>query len=131
MLGKKRSDCPIHFGLRHFGDAWTLLIIRDLLFKDKHAFREFSGSEEKIATNILTERLTRLEGEGIVKVSSNPDDARSKYYALTPKGRALAPILVEMILWSAKYDSDTAADRGFIRRAKKDRDGLLAELMKG
>ena len=123
-----RSRCPIGFALDVFGDKWTLLIVRDLLFKGKRRYGEFADSEEGIATNILADRLVKLESHGLITRVVDPSSARSREYALTDKAIDLAPMLVEMILWSAKHDPQSAADRGFLRRARANREQLLAEI---
>jgi DNA-binding HxlR family transcriptional regulator len=123
-----RSHCPIGFALDLFGDKWTLLIVRDLLFKGKRRFGEFVDSEEGIATNILADRLTKLESHELIVRVVDASGARSREYALTAKAVDLAPMLVEMILWSAKHDPKSAADRGFVRRARADREQLLAQI---
>ena len=125
---QRRSGCPISYALDIFGDKWTLLIIRDMLFKQKRRYGQFAESEEKIATNILADRLTKLEVEGLVTRQTDPENGRQIVYALTSKALDLAPMLIEMILWSAKYDPDTAADRGFVRKAKKDREQLVKDV---
>ena len=121
MKRERRSDCPIHFGLQTFGDAWTLLIVRDLMFKQRSTYSDFLGGEERIATNILADRLSRLEADGIVTRDGN-------LYRLTEKGFDLAPVLVEIIVWSAKHDPLTAADRAFVRKANSNRKALLKEI---
>ncbi len=121
MKRERRSDCPIHYALRAFGDAWTLLIVRDLMFKHRSTYSEFLSGDERIATNILADRLGRLEADGIV----SRDDSR---YRLTEKGFDLAPVLIEIIVWSAKYDPRTAADRAFVRKAMSTRKALLTEI---
>jgi DNA-binding HxlR family transcriptional regulator len=125
---KRRSDCPINFALEVFGDKWTLLIIRDLMFKGKSYYGEFLQMEEKIATNILADRLLLLENTGIVTRTIDDAHNSKKIYKLTRKGIDLLPVLTEVILWSAKYDKSTAADPTFIRRAKKDKAGLLEKI---
>ena len=62
---KRRSDCPLNISLEIFGDRWSLLIIRDMMFKERHDYKEFLQSEERIATNVLSDRLKRLERHGI------------------------------------------------------------------
>ena len=119
---RRRSDCPIHFALETFGDRWTLLVLRDLLLKGRSSYSEFLGAEERIATNILADRLARLQEDGLVVHGA---DGR---YRPTAKALDLLPLLVEMILWSATYDQDTAAPEAFIERAREDRDALVAEL---
>jgi DNA-binding HxlR family transcriptional regulator len=125
---QRRSDCPISYALDVFGDKWTLLIIRDMLFKQKRRYGQFAESEEKVSTNILADRLARLEAEGLVTKEPDPDNGRQVIYALTPKALDLAPMLIEMILWSAKYDPRSAADPAFVRSAKRDRDHLAREV---
>lgn len=125
---QRRSGCPISYALDIFGDKWTLLIIRDMLFKQKRRYGQFAESEEKIATNILADRLTKLEVEGLVTRQTDPENGRQIVYALTSKALDLAPMLIEMILWSAKYDPDTAADRTFVSKAKSNRKQLLSDV---
>ncbi len=122
---KRKSDCPINFALELFGDKWTLLIIRDIMFKEKSHYGDFLQSEEKIATNILADRLSLLEKAGIVFKSVDPSHGSKFIYKLSSKGIDLLPILVEIIIWSAKYDANTAAERKFIRSASRDKEGLI------
>ncbi len=126
----RRSDCPISFALDLFGDRWTLLVIRDLAFKGKDSFGDFLASDEGIARNILADRLARLEAEGFIDKRPHPDDLRRSIYSLTERGLSLIPVLVEMILWSAREDPDTAADPDFVREATQDREGLLQRLQR-
>lgn len=114
-------------GLELFGDAWSLLIVRDLMFKRRNTFHDFLNAEEKIATNILTERLQRLEAADIISKHAHPNDARRFVYHLTPKGIDLAPVLMDIIVWSATYE-ETAAPAAEVRRMKRDRDKVLAEI---
>ncbi|HEY0594035.1 MAG TPA: helix-turn-helix domain-containing protein, partial [Thermoanaerobaculia bacterium] len=110
--GKRlRSHCPVNFGLEAFGDKWSLLILRDIVFRGKRTYGEFLKSEEGIATNILASRLAMLEEQGILAKRPDPDDARKDRYALTEKGLDLIPVLFEITLWSAKYDSKSEARR--------------------
>jgi len=125
---RRRSDCPTAYALDVFGDRWSLLVIRDMLFAGKRRFGDFLDSQEGIATNILSDRLAKLEAGGIVAVSRDPSDRRRKLYRLTRKGLDLAPLMVEMILWSARYDPRSAAPQAFVRRARRDRAGLLREI---
>jgi len=98
-----RSNCPINLAVEVIGDKWTLLIIRDLMFEDKRHFREFLGGEEKIATNILTDRLSMLETEGIISKKSDPAHKQKFLYSLTAKGIDLLPVIIELGAWSMKY----------------------------
>jgi len=125
----RRSTCPFDYALEVFGDRWTLLVLRDLLFSGKRHFREFCASEEGIATNILTDRLKKLEAWDMVSRSRDPESGRQVIYHLTDKGLALTPAMLEIIRWSAKYDPEGCASTAFIRRIKRDRDGLVAEII--
>ncbi|MEK2643970.1 winged helix-turn-helix transcriptional regulator [Bdellovibrio sp. BCCA] len=113
MVKKKqlRSHCPINFGLEAFGDKWTLLILRDIVFRGKRTYGEFLKSEEGFATNILASRLEQLLENGILKKEPSAEDARKDSYSLTEKGLDLIPLLFEMVLWSAKYDRRSEAHR--------------------
>jgi DNA-binding HxlR family transcriptional regulator len=125
---RRKSDCPINFALEIFGDRWTFLIVRDLMFKGKHYYGEFLQSEEKIATNILADRLSLLEKSGIVIKSSDQSHKQKVIYRLSQKGIDLLPILVDVIMWSAKYDKSSAVDVKFVRSVKRDREGLIKEI---
>jgi DNA-binding HxlR family transcriptional regulator len=121
----RRSDCPINFAVQAFGDGWSLLIVRDLMFSGKRTFAEFAASEERIATNILADRLRMLQRAGIVRREGR---GRATRYSLTLEGIDLLPLMVEMIVWSARHDPRTAAPPGFVRRATRNRAALLAEM---
>lgn len=121
----RRSDCPISFALETFGDTWSLLVIRDLLFTGKRTFGEFLRSEEGVATNVLTSRLRALENAGLIRAEGAGRNVR---YSVTAKGLDLLPILLEMIAWSARHDPRTAAPSAFVARIRKDREGLIREL---
>lgn len=125
---KRRSDCPISVALDIVGDKWSLLIVRDILLRGKASYGDFLKSAEHIATNILAQRLVLLESVGIIRKTVNEEDRRKDIYALTTKGIDLLPVLVEMSVWSAKYDPQTGASREFISQARKDRAGLIAQI---
>jgi DNA-binding HxlR family transcriptional regulator len=114
--------------LEVFGDPWTLLIVRDLMFKGCSTYTEFLHAEEGIATNVLADRLARLEQEGIVDAERDPTTSRAVRYQLTAKGVDLLPMMLEVIAWSAKYDPNTAAEPDFTRRLSADRSGLEQDL---
>ncbi len=126
---QRRSDCPISFALDTFGDKWSLLIIRDFMFKGKKYYGELSQSEERISTNILAERLERLEAEDFISKARDSENLSKYEYTLTQKGIDLLPVLLGIIEWSAKYDANTAAPKSFIRRLKQDREGLSKEIL--
>lgn len=124
-----RSNCPINFVLETFGDKWTLLIVRDLMFKGKSNFREFLKSEEKIATNILSDRLKRLEEHGIVIKTEDGANRSKLNYSLTEKGKDLMPIMLEITAWSAKHDKLTNTPKPFRKTLAEDREGMIAAFM--
>lgn len=129
MKRRTRSHCPISFALDTFGDHWSLLVLRDLIFKGKSRYQEFLNSEERISTNILADRLSRLEGAGIVTKKDDPANGKQIIYAPTKKGLDLIPVMFEMIRWSARYDSETSAPKEFIRRLETDPVGLKSEVV--
>jgi DNA-binding HxlR family transcriptional regulator len=108
---KLRSHCPVNFGLEAFGDRWALLVLRDIVFRGKRTYGEFLKSEEGFATNILASRLEHLIETGILQRETDEKDGRKDIYSLTEKGLDLIPLLFEMVLWSAKYDSRSEANR--------------------
>lgn len=121
-----RSHCPINFALETFGDTWSLLILRDIVFWGKHSFKEFQESKEGIATNILTDRLSKLVSEGILVKSADANDGRRSTYQLSKKGLDLIPLLCEMSAWSTLYDDQTTAPREFVERVRENRTAMYA-----
>lgn len=126
---KKRSDCPISCSLDIFGDKWSLLIIRDLMFKGSCTYGDFQKSDEKIATNILAARLSQMEENGLISKSNHPDSRAKVLYKLTQKGIDLLPILVEIQLWADKYVDLTPERRAIIESVKKDKNQFIATQM--
>lgn len=126
---KYRSHCPINIAQETFGDKWSLLVIRDLMFKGKKYYGEFLKSEEKISTNILANRLENLEANGLISKTIDSENNSKYIYALTPKGIDLLPMLLEMITWSAKYDDKTGAPPEFIQQLKENKASLVRELL--
>lgn len=102
-MKKQKSYCPQYLTLEVIGDKWTLLIIRDMIIRGKRYFGEFLKSEEKIASNILTNRLKSLEKEGIIYKKKDTEHKQKIIYLLTQKGIDLFPILMENARWSLKY----------------------------
>jgi DNA-binding HxlR family transcriptional regulator len=122
---KRRSDCPISYALDLFGDKWSLLIMRDILFREKAHYRELLASEERIATNILADRLARLESAGLITKTDEEPRSGKQAYVVTGKGQDLIPVLLEMMLWSAKYDPHTGAPAVLIAELEKDRANVV------
>jgi len=123
---QRRSDCPINFALETFGDRWSLLIIRDMVYFGKKSYGEFLASEEGMATNILASRLVQLEQRGLVVKQPDETDKRKEVYFLTEKGLDLIPILLDLAGWGAQHDPHTAAPQAWIARVKADKAKLVA-----
>jgi DNA-binding HxlR family transcriptional regulator len=124
----RRSGCPLNASVEMLGDRWSLLIIRDMMLLGYCTFKEFLNSHERIATNILADRLRRLENYGIIASAPDPSDGRKQIYSLTPKGLGLAPVLTEMVLWAAAFEE--TGNQALIRLIRKDKDGFLAQVRK-
>lgn len=124
---QRRSVCPISIALELLGDAWSLLIVRDLMFKDRRTYNDFLTGGEGIASNILADRLRKLEAAGVIEKRRDPGDARRFVYRLSPKGMDLGPVLVELVIWSARHES-TDAPPAVVRRMRSDREGFLSDV---
>ncbi|MBI4945191.1 MAG: helix-turn-helix transcriptional regulator [Bacteroidetes bacterium] len=127
----RRSDCPISFSLDIFGDKWSLLILRDMIFIGKRTYGEFANSDEKMATNILADRLSVLENAGVIKKKKDKEKKSRFIYSVTDKGIELLPVLLEIIKWGATYDKDTVAPKAFVDRIKNDKEKLMKEIIEG
>jgi DNA-binding HxlR family transcriptional regulator len=125
--GQRRSGCPVSISLEIFGDRWSLLIVRDLMVRGFRRFKDFQQSGEGIATNILADRLRKLEEAGILVTQLDPEDARRWLYRLTQKGIDLAPVLLEILVWGANHE-ETGAPCDLIAQMAKNRDAVLAEV---
>jgi len=124
-LESLRSNCPINFSLELLGDRWTLLIIRDLIFKGKSSFLEFRKSDEKIATNILTDRLRKLEHYGFITKSVSSQNKSKFEYRLEPIGQDLMPVLLELFAWGAKHNPDLDFPKGFLEHFETNKEQML------
>ncbi len=129
MSSIRRSVCPISCALDLLGDKWTLLVIRDMVFVGKRHFKDFQASGEGIASNILSDRLSRLETQKIIRKSPDPESGRQVIYTLTEKGLALIPILVDLLYWGGRYDQGAEVIKGIYKRIERDRQGLIDELV--
>jgi DNA-binding HxlR family transcriptional regulator len=127
-MEKTRSDCPISCALDVFGDKWSLLIIRDIMLRGKLSYSEFLTSEEKIATNILVNRLSVLERENILVKQVAPTNKSKFVYSLTEKGIDLLPIVIEIMDWGAKYNANCPR-KELGKRIKKDKAGVIKEYL--
>jgi len=112
--------------LEVFGDRWSLLIVRDLMVRGYRTFKEFQASGEGIATNILADRLQKLERADILSREPEESDGRRINYRLTKKGIDLAPILLDLLIWGARHEQGDASC-SLILRMEKNREEILAE----
>ncbi len=124
---RRRSGCPISVALEMLGDTWSLLIVRDLMFTDRRTYNDLLGGGEGIASNVLADRLLKLEDSGIVEKRRNPSDARRFIYRLSKKGIDLAPVLVELVIWSARHER-TDAPPPVVRAMHRDRAAFIANV---
>jgi DNA-binding HxlR family transcriptional regulator len=123
---KRRSGCPLNASVEILGDRWSLLIIRDMMLRGFRTYKEFLGSYERIATNILADRLQKLIAHGIITTGRDASDGRKLIYSLTPKGIDLAPVLTEMVLWAAAHE-DTA-NQALVREMRKDKEQFMSAI---
>lgn len=123
---KRRSGCPVNICLEVFGDRWSLLIVRDLMVRGYRTFKQFATSGEGIATNILADRLRRLQAADIIEAETEESDGRRVNYRLTKRGIDLAPVLLELLIWGARHESADASC-SLILKMEKNREQILAE----
>ncbi|PYT66786.1 MAG: transcriptional regulator [Acidobacteria bacterium] len=123
---KRRSGCPLNASVEMLGDRWSLLVIRDMMLLGRRTFKEFLGSYERPATNVLADRLRRLAAYGIIRTERDPTDGRKLIYQLTPKGIDLAPVLTELVLWAGRHEK--TENRALIRLMQKDKEKFLAQI---
>jgi len=118
-----RSYCPVNLSLEIFGDAWTLLVLRDMMFAGKRHFRELMQSDEHIASNILADRLARLVAHGVLTRADDPSHKQKAIYSLTEKGIELLPIIVQIGAWGSRWVPDAKeparAGRAFLRQLQE------------
>lgn len=128
-MSYETHGCPIRFGLGIFGDRWTLLIIRDLMFKGRRHYGEFLNAGEGISTNILADRLARLEAAHVIAKRPDPSHGRRFVYELTEKGKNLMPVMLAIIEWSERYDEDTEVPPEFTKKLREHPAALRRELV--
>lgn len=126
QVRKHRSGCPVSIALEVFGDRWSLLIVRDLMVRGFRSFKDFLSSGEGIASNILADRLQKLERAGIVASEAEESDARRVNYRLTEKGIDLAPVMLDLLIWGARHEL-SGASCTLLLRMEENREEILAE----
>jgi len=122
----RRSGCPLNASVEMLGDRWSLLIVRDMMLRGSRTFKEFLQSYEGIASNILADRLRKLEAHGIIATQRHPSDGRKLIYLLTKKGIDLAPVLTEMVLWAAAHEE--TGNQALVQQMKKGKKQFLASV---
>jgi DNA-binding HxlR family transcriptional regulator len=122
----RRSGCPLNASVEMLGDRWSLLIVRDMMLRGSRTFKEFLQSYEGIASNILADRLRKLEAYDIVATQKHPSDGRKLIYLLTRKGIDLAPVLTEMVLWAAAHEE--TGNQALVQQMKKGKKQFLASV---
>jgi len=127
-VANRRSGCPLNASVEILGDRWSLLIVRDMMLRGFRSYKQFLGSYERIATNILADRLRRLEEHGIITSQVDPSDGRKLIYLLTKKGIDLAPVLTEMVLWSAGHEQ--VENQALVELMRKDKQKFIADIRK-
>ncbi|WP_299157728.1 helix-turn-helix domain-containing protein [uncultured Tenacibaculum sp.] len=130
MSQKFRSSCPISSALDIIGDKWSLLIIRDMMFSGKKTYTEFNKSSEKISTDILSSRLTKLNELGIITKGKQEGNKKTNIYKLTKKGTELLPILLEIAQWSDKNLNDHLEDgaKPFVNKFKSNKEEFVQNM---
>jgi DNA-binding HxlR family transcriptional regulator len=123
-----RSSCPVSCALDIIGDKWTLLVVRDLIFLRKRYFGDFQNSPEKIAPNILSARLKKLEEYRLLLRRRDPANARKVIYMPTEKCLGLVPPIMELIRWGAKYVHGSDAHENLVQRFEQDPVGFVSEI---
>jgi DNA-binding HxlR family transcriptional regulator len=124
----RRSACPIVGALDLLGDRWSLLIVRDLMFKGLREYGQFLSAGEGISTNILAERLDRLMCAGVIVRTEHPSNGKKYIYRLTEKGVDLAPLMIELVGWGAKYVPDNAAPAAVVQQMRTAREKIVQQL---
>ena len=130
MKTKKRSDCPVSNSLDIWGDKWSLLIIRDLMFAKQCTYGDFLKAEERIATNILASRLLSLEENKLIEKLDHPESRAKVLYRLTKKGIDLLPVMIEINLWAEKYFPIPADRKAMLKEVKKDKAAFIKSITK-
>jgi len=124
-----RSGCPINLTLETLGDRWSLIVIRDLMFGNRRHFRELlTRSEEGIASNVLADRLRRLESAHLISRRNDPTHKQKAIYSLTPMGIDLLPIVAQLGIWGRKYLPVTAETGAQAEQLEKGGAALLRKI---
>jgi DNA-binding HxlR family transcriptional regulator len=121
--------CPIRYWLAIFGDKWSLLIVRDIMLKERQNYGQFQDAGEGISTSVLANKLNHLENHGIISKSNDENHGKKYVYRLTEKGKELANIMINIIDWSEKFDEKTLVEKEFIGSLREDPIALRKKLV--
>lgn len=124
----RRSDCPVAGALDLLGDRWSLVIVRDLMFRGFREYGQFLTAGEGISTNILAERLERLVCAGVIVRTEHPSNGKKYVYRLTEKGVDLTPLMIELAVWGSKYVPDNAAPAAVVHQMRTAREKMIRQL---
>ena len=127
----KWNGCPIRYSAEILGDKWTFLILRDLMFRGKSSYNALLKSSEKISTNILADRLRKLEEHGVLKKNHDLDNKKQYVYTLTDMGQDLMPMMLYLFEWSFKYDKETYLPEALINKIKKSPEEMIKSFREG
>lgn len=119
------SPCPVAHALDIIGDRWTLLIIRDLMFRNIHEYKDILGSFEGISTNILSDRLKRLTQARLIDSIDHPDSKTRKLYYLTPAGKSLIYVMMEIAKWAKNNLSTVSLPSELEKQMDNDPEGMI------
>jgi DNA-binding HxlR family transcriptional regulator len=119
------SPCPLAHALDLIGDRWTLLIVRDLMLRNLHEYKDLLNSFEGISTNILADRLRRLVQAGLVKSVAHPESKTRKLYYLTQAGKSLIHVMIEIVKWSGEYVGTARVPAEIAGKLQQNRDEFV------
>jgi DNA-binding HxlR family transcriptional regulator len=123
---ERRSSCPLSFALEMFGDKWTLLILRDMIFFGKNTYSDFLKMEEKIASNIASDRLQKLLENGFIQKKESNIRQKHVPYQLTDKAIDLVPVIIDLIEWGVKYGEGSSM-QDVALKARKNRSKVISQ----
>jgi DNA-binding HxlR family transcriptional regulator len=126
---ERRSNCPVAIAIDLLGDRWTLLILRDMLLSGTFHFNDLLAAEERIAPNILSDRLRRLSQAGLIETRKDPKDGRKTINLPTERAIGLLPVILELGTWAATHFECTTAPDGAADDYRGNRDQRQVEAM--
>ena len=127
----KWNGCPIRYSAEILADKWTFLILRDLMFRGKNSYNAFLQSSENISTNILADRLNKLESYGLLDKQQDTNNKKQYIYTLNQKGVDLIPVMYSFFEWALKYDDNTFLTQEIINGLKSDAKSMTEKYREG